>query len=510
MFSLLYRFSFRGFLIIALICVCARQLRAQNPYSRKEVIIPSALVTSISAIRTLDGGSMRLLESQDSIQPFRHLTLLKLSNTGGVSWYKYLGSTYSSQPANIVQSPDSGYFVCCIGGTTSYTMFKTDKNGGIVFSNRINLPAGYSIYSLAQVKAKNNGGFYVAASIIDGINSIELWHLFEVSANGTIVSSDGYNMVSGKNRVYAIDTCSNGDVLLAGSLWSPTFAHSPVVTRIDTSGTIIWSKTFTSALNVIPYHLIRSNGDLIYVLGQSSGAAGAQTVLMKLDGNGNELWSMNYSAASTVLAPCTMHRTATGDIMITGESLFIKTDSAGVPLCARQYPGTTFFSIVELSPQVYQLAGLSYQHTGGIIQTVDSCGQTCGDTTLAVVKTPYSVSDSNLTGSIPLPVTSQPISIPEDLTTIHFLEPCSVTGIAEAEQKSFIRLYPNPASQTVTVNAAEQIETISIIDVNGRCVRRDPVRANSCQLNIPDLPAGLYLLYIEFENHVESRRLVIE
>lgn len=488
----------------------AKETPAQSPYYKKEILIPASLVTGSSEIKTLDGGIMRLLETQDSVSPFRHLTMIKMNSTGAVLWYRYLSSTYSYGAANIVQAPDSGYFVCCMGGVSTYTMLKTDKDGNEQFSSKIDLPSAYSIYSLAHVKAKNDGGFYIAASLLDAASSVELWHLLEIDTYGSIASSNCYNMFSGKSRVHDVDTCANGDVILLGSVWAPSAMHAPVLTRIDTSGAVVWSKVFPSVLNMVPVDLVRSDGDFIYVLGQTSFTSGAQTALMKLDGSGNELWTLNYSAPSATLRPVTMTHTAAGNILITGEAIFIKTDSAGVPLCARQYPGLTLSSVLEITPQLYRLSGLTSNTPTGVIITTDSCGYTCEDAALAVIKTAYTVSDSIITGFMPMPLSRIDYSFPEDTMIILFDETCSLTGMTSVAQDGFVELLPNPASSLLTIRSSERMTAVQLLDISGRTILSRKIDDQEAQLDVSVLSTGCYVVLVNYENHVESKRLIIE
>ena len=65
---------------------------------------------------------------------------------------------------------------------------------------------------------------------------------------------------------------------------------------------------------------------------------------------------------------------------------------------------------------------------------------------------------------------------------------------------SELTLYPNPASNTLTVQAPNFAEDIQVLDFAGRRVYRWYIESrneNSTILNIADIPAGNYILRIQ-------------
>lgn len=68
-------------------------------------------------------------------------------------------------------------------------------------------------------------------------------------------------------------------------------------------------------------------------------------------------------------------------------------------------------------------------------------------------------------------------------------------GISQLNESSF-QLYPNPATENVTISAQQAIETIQLIDMLGNCVRT--IHTSSKQTTIPtaELPAGVYIIAV--------------
>lgn len=67
-------------------------------------------------------------------------------------------------------------------------------------------------------------------------------------------------------------------------------------------------------------------------------------------------------------------------------------------------------------------------------------------------------------------------------------------GITENELPK-IRIYPNPADQTLSFDAKEKIESISIMDIKGRIILNENSIENN-SVNIENLPNGIYLILL--------------
>lgn len=87
-------------------------------------------------------------------------------------------------------------------------------------------------------------------------------------------------------------------------------------------------------------------------------------------------------------------------------------------------------------------------------------------------------------------------------TTSYLLEfDCGVVGIEERDQKLFWTIFPNPASETITIKFAKDPiqEAIQIYSAIGCVTRSVTVSSATTKINIADLPDGLY--YIRLKNN---------
>lgn len=85
------------------------------------------------------------------------------------------------------------------------------------------------------------------------------------------------------------------------------------------------------------------------------------------------------------------------------------------------------------------------------------------------------------------------------------------TSVGNATANSF-KVYPNPAQQFINIEtvANGQAATFELINVQGSVVRKVIVKENSCQMNLADLPNGLYLLKCSNGNAKQTFKIIVQ
>jgi len=80
-------------------------------------------------------------------------------------------------------------------------------------------------------------------------------------------------------------------------------------------------------------------------------------------------------------------------------------------------------------------------------------------------------------------------------------------GTQTLEEESFV-LWPNPASNLVTISGATEIETISIFNLLGQEVARQKGNGRGAQVDVSSLPAGNYLVRVKAVGGEQLMKLV--
>jgi len=79
-------------------------------------------------------------------------------------------------------------------------------------------------------------------------------------------------------------------------------------------------------------------------------------------------------------------------------------------------------------------------------------------------------------------------------------------GIEEVEND--FRIYPNPATDEITVATNSNINKIQLIDMSGKIVLSKNTSGETVQLNIGSLQAGIYLIQAETQNGIVTERII--
>lgn len=508
-------------LLAAILAVVSVTTHAQvSPY-KKVVNIPGNYPWGSVHITTYDGGSMLLTATNDTITTQNYLTFVKTTATGTIQWHKRFGPVIASFK-NFVQSPDSGYFVCYVDagvGVSTYEVLKLDKYGNLVFHHELQHPGNMSIVGIPEVLAKNDGSFYVLCDLLDTINYNSLWHAFEISAGGNVVWSHCYNIYSSKSYHADVDTCANGDLVILGTLYDDiTQLHYVVITRITSGGAPVWTKFYSDGIRSFGgASIVCMPGDFLMV-----GATTQQPVtfqgemaLMRTDGQGNPLWTFllwnpgNYPVLTT-LEPvennCTVLAGANGI-----DGLLIKTDSSGLMLSKRVYPGFTFCSFDTLPGGIYSFLGYDFVWPDHVLMTTDQLGVGCDDSAVAISKAPVTMLVTQPASDTIITLTAAPAPLPEAFATIHVNELCDLDGIHETAGAS-LNVYPSPADETVDIVCSEPILYIEIINLQGQVVRVHSASASPHQstVYVGDLVSGVYFLRVLTETGSSSQKIIVQ
>jgi len=95
----------------------------------------------------------------------------------------------------------------------------------------------------------------------------------------------------------------------------------------------------------------------------------------------------------------------------------------------------------------------------------------------------------------------------------HEFEADAGTGIADANisNESSLKIYPNPASEIVYIEAsANKYQIIEIIDITGKVLIYDYIMNEKEQINVSALHNGLYFVKVSNQSDSKVKRLVIE
>jgi O-glycosyl hydrolase len=81
--------------------------------------------------------------------------------------------------------------------------------------------------------------------------------------------------------------------------------------------------------------------------------------------------------------------------------------------------------------------------------------------------------------------------------------------IKETQQPHWI-VYPNPATEQITVSSAQRIKQITLSNISGKIVKQINVNDHSCTIPLNGLAEGIYLSITESDNHKSTQKIIIK
>lgn len=162
------------------------------------------------------------------------------------------------------------------------------------------------------------------------------------------------------------------------------------------------------------------------------------------------------------------------------------------------------------------IIGILYFYKNGALIGNPSFGttQTIPSWTALAVPITYNTSDVPDSATI-LFVTGAYIQHSE---SILFVDNLSFTGFVTSvpekiSEKTILNLYPNPASDIVTLNIDNSNNaefTLNIYNIIGSLVKTETLKENNRQINTGDLRKGIYMVEIKSKEWTEKQKLIIE
>jgi hypothetical protein len=85
-----------------------------------------------------------------------------------------------------------------------------------------------------------------------------------------------------------------------------------------------------------------------------------------------------------------------------------------------------------------------------------------------------------------------------------------LTYVKNAQNAPKISLYPNPTHTILNINSSESMDKISVVDLTGRKVLSKTVNASNAELNVFNLPKGIYFSQILIDGKLWMSKFIVE
>jgi hypothetical protein len=474
--------------------------------------------------------------------------VLKLDNSGNIQWQKTFGTEDNDKFSCLLQTTDGGYIVGGTAESTYLNLVGSTVSGG----DKTDTIRGKGDYWILKLNA---AGTISWQKTLGGSDEEQLICMGQTADGGYILGGYSSSGISGEKT----DTSRGG--------------YDYWIVKLTATGAIDWQKTIGgNGQDVLTSIKELPDGNYLVGGASSSGISGEKTGngyggasdfwTMKLDATGNIIWQKILGGTSNDVShiemPASIQQTQDGGFVTAGLSdgpvSGTKSDSCRghydywIVKLLRCEADTTFASASLCGQASYELPDGTTVQSPGIYYSLVSGFQGCdsvvvtnlmsADVDANVVAAGNTLTADAITGatyqwifcsnSQPVPGATSNIYQPldgayyavavnlngcKDTSMCYHITP---TGIDPLGQYEDILIYPNPASNIVSVqngNAMQIIKQVSLIEMaTGKVVLSKGFTSfthRKYDLNISEISAGSYLLRIQTSNGNTIKHLQI-
>ena len=327
---------------------------------------------SASSIQqTSDGGYIVAGDTTSFGAGNRDIWLLKLDGEGNAMWQKTYGGTGREWIESIQQTSDGGYIVA--GHTPSFGagggdawILKLDDSGNVTWQKTY---GGTGYDRTSSIQLTSDGGYIVAGYTTSfGAGGGDAWVL-KLDGSGNVTWQRTYGGTA-LDFAGSIQQTSDGGYIVAG--YTESFGageRDGWLLKLDGDGNVSWQKTYGGTGNEYAGSVLQtSDGYIVAGQTESFGAGGDDAWIMKLNVSGNVTWQktyggMGYDSAWSVLQTSDGYIVA-GDTESFGagsrDAWLMKLDGSGNVTWQKTYGGARYdsnFSVHKIQDGGYTMAG---------------------------------------------------------------------------------------------------------------------------------------------------------
>lgn len=237
---------------------------------------------------TSDGGFIGIGFTRSFGQGDSDIYVLKLDENGNKEWDRTYGSVTSDGGQSIIETAD-GDFMLAGFKSGLYVAKIDDAFGDLIWEKTYGSGVGYDIMELGDTT------YVVGGTTTDfGTGGVDMV-LLHIDGLGSVLSSNTYG--GGMNDVFFdLIVTQTGDILSVGE--TSSFGDGGYMVKTDTSGDILWSKAFAASEIGGGYFSVTETSSGNYVAGgrcnDASGAGSMDWWVTKTDTSGNVIWNKTY------------------------------------------------------------------------------------------------------------------------------------------------------------------------------------------------------------------------
>ena len=247
---------------------------------------------------------------------------------------------------------------------------------GIISASLVSAQAGWNCMygnagddvAYSAVQAANDGFAVAGSTNSSDTGSLDGW-LVKIDSSGKMQWNKTYG--GNKNDVFHSVICtSDGQYAMAG--YTASYGADALdfwLVKVDSSGNMLWNKTFGETGNDEAWCLIQASDGGYVLTGTTNSSGKTDFWLVKTDSSGNMQWNKKYGGTGDEVAKCVIQTRNDGYSLAGYKRAYnatafnmwiVKTDSSGNAQWNQIFGGSGHsgaFSVMQTSDQGYALVG---------------------------------------------------------------------------------------------------------------------------------------------------------
>jgi len=278
-----------------------------------------------AAKQTLDGGFITAGHTSSFGSGAKDVFVVRTDSSGNEIWSRVFGGTSDEEAYGLEVLPDGGYMIACAtssatAGSRDGWLIRLTSAGNILWDKKF---GGLSTDGFRGIQRTTDGGFILTGwTASDGAGILGNAWLVKTDSAGNILFNKNFGG-SDADRGLGVQQTSDGGYILAGYTTSTGAGLDDMyVIKTDASGNQTWIKTFGGTGRDYG-NAVKQTADGAYLIAGytlSYGAGGDDLWLVKIDTSGTLLWQKTFGGTASDVA-YSMDLTTDGGYVIAGHTL---------------------------------------------------------------------------------------------------------------------------------------------------------------------------------------------
>lgn len=299
----------------------------------------------------------------------KDIMLMKTDSAGNRIWTQHYGTTNDEDIGGALPIPGGAGNWLITGfnddfgpGSINGSIYKVNASGGLTLSRNVGISL---LEQYVSLDAAPDGSFVAAGfSFQGGLDGF----VSRIDTGGNLVWSKTVGNSTTAELPLAARATLDNEVLVFGATSQGAGSDDAYINKLDSAGGLVWTRIFGESTQETVYDVVEID-TFLYLTGRTNFLGTVDLFLMKMTASGTELWTKVYGGSGSEI-PWDMEVDGNGDILITGisdsfgagndDAFLLKVDSSGNRLWSMAYGGNqdeAGFKVLQAPDGGYFIAG---------------------------------------------------------------------------------------------------------------------------------------------------------